>query len=248
MFPIKDTVPARSFPAVNWLLIVANVLVFIVVELPLGEQQLNRLVMAFGVVPAQCAGPLLSAQPTAALAGGRGLLVGCGLPLLSSMFLHGGWLHIISNLWALFIFGDNVEDRMGSGRYLVFYLVSGVVAGLAQVAADPLSQVPAIGASGAIAGVLGAYLVLYPSARVTTLVPLFFVPWFIEIPAVVYLGVWFASQFLSGVASLDMTAGGGVAYWAHIGGFVCGLVLVWLFARPARRRHVRIFADEYRPW
>ena len=248
MFPIKDTVPSRSFPIVNWLLIAANLLVFVLVELPLGSRQLSRLVLTFGVVPAQCAAPFLTARPTAALAAGRGLLAGCGLPLLSSMFLHGGWFHLISNLWALYIFGDNVEDRMGSGRYLVFYLFSGVVAGLTQVAADPVSQVPAIGASGAIAGVLGAYLILYPSARVITLVPLFFLPWFIEIPALVYLGVWFASQFLSGVASLDVAAGGGVAYWAHIGGFVCGLVLVWVLARPARRRSYRAFADEYRPW
>ena len=243
MFPLKDTIPSRSFPVVNWLLIVANFAVFVLVELPLGPRQLDRLVTDFGVVPAQCALPALSGGAA------RGLLLDCGIPLFTSMFLHGGWLHLVSNLWALYIFGDNIEDRLGSGRYVVFYLVSGVVAGLTQAWINPASRIPAIGASGAIAGVLGAYLILFPASRVITLVPLFFLPWFIEIPAVLYLGIWFATQFFSGVLSFDATQAGGVAYWAHIGGFACGLVLILLFARPARRqRAYRRYADEYLPW
>ena len=232
MLPLKDTIRSRSFPAVNWLIILANLAVFAFVELPLGPRALNRLVTAYGVVPVE----LVTTQP-------RELLT-----LLTSMFLHAGWLHLISNLWALYIFGDNVEDRMGSGRYLVFYLIGGVVAGLAQTLVNPRAEVPAIGASGAIAGVLAAYLVLYPGSRVITLIPLFFLPWFVEIPAIVYLGVWFVSQIFSGVLSLGMTAAtGGVAYWAHIGGFLCGLVLVLFFARRPRT-HYRWYADEYRSW
>jgi membrane associated rhomboid family serine protease len=231
MIPLQDTVRARSFPAVNWLIILANLLVFILIELPLGPRQLDRFVGVYGVVPNQ----LLRGDPQE------------WITIFSSMFLHGGWLHLISNLWALYIFGDNVEDRMGSGRYLVFYFLSGIVAALSQVIIDPTSPVPAIGASGAIAGVLAAYLVLYPGSRVITLVPFFFLPWFVEIPAILYLGIWFISQFFSGVLSLGMTAVGGVAYWAHIGGFLCGLVLVPFFSRRPRAYH-RWYPDEYRPW
>lgn len=248
MFPIKDTIPSRTFPAVNWLIIIANLLVFILVELPLGPRQLDRLVLTFGVVPARCALPEMAGHEAALLRAARALISGCAVPLFASMFLHSGWLHIVSNLWALYIFGDNVEDRMGSGRYLVFYLLSGVAAGLTQVVVGPASRVPAIGASGAIAGVLGAYLILYPKSRVITLVPLFFLPWFIEIPAIIYLGIWFASQFFSGVSSLGTAAAGGVAYWAHIGGFVCGILLVGLFARRPRQRAYPRYADERLPW
>jgi membrane associated rhomboid family serine protease len=247
MFPVQDTIPSRSFPIINWLLILANLAVFVLVQLPLRPRELEALVRVFGVVPLRCTGPLL-AGGGGLLAAPGDLLFGCGVPLFTSMFLHGGWLHLISNLWALYIFGDNVEDRMGPLRYLLFYLITGVLAGLAQVAFTPASPIPGIGASGAIAGVLGAYLVLYPRARVITLVPLFFLPWFIELPAVLYLGIWFATQFLSGVAALEGPAAGGVAYWAHIGGFAAGLLLVWFFARPARRRAYRTYPDEYRPW
>lgn len=231
MLPLQDTVRARSFPLVNWLLIIANLLVFIF-ETSLTTRQLNRLVLAYGTVPVE----LLSGNPRE------------WLTVFSGMFLHGGWLHLISNLWALYIFGDNVEDRMGSGRYLIFYLISGVVAALTQAYITPASRFPMIGASGAIAGVLGAYLVLYPGARVITLIPLFILPWFVEIPALIYLGFWFVTQFFSGVLSLDVTATTGmVAYWAHIGGFVCGLLLVGLFARRPRA-YYRWHRDEYYPW
>ncbi len=232
MLPLKDTVHARSFPVVNWLIIAANVLVFIF-ETSLTARQLDRLTLAYGVVPVQLWG------------GGPGEW----LTVFTSLFLHGGWLHVISNLWALYIFGDNVEDRMGSGRYLAFYLLSGVAAALTQAWVDPASPIPIIGASGAIAGVLGAYLVLFPGARVITLVPVFVLPWFVEIPAILYLGFWFASQFFSGVLGLSAAtaAAGGVAYWAHIGGFVCGLLLVGAFARRPRAQ-TRWYPDEYYPW
>ena len=146
------------------------------------------------------------------------------------MFMHGGWLHFLSNMWILFIFGDNVEDRMGSIRFLVFYLISGLIGAIIQAYMYPNSTVPAIGASGAIAGVLGAYWVLFPKAKVISLIPLIFVPWFIEIPAVFYLGFWLVTQIYFGITSLPNSGVmGGVAWWAHIGGFVFGLLFHRLF-------------------
>ena len=231
MLPLKDTIRSYSFPAINWLIIIANLVVFLY-ETSLGPQQLDRLVTTYGVVPARL------------LAGGPPQFI----TLFTGMFLHGGWLHVISNLWALYIFGDNVEDRMGSLRYLVFYLLGGLIGGLAQVYVDPASNIPAIGASGAIATVLGAYLVLFPTSRVITLVPVFFLPWFIEIPAVLYLLFWGISQLYSGVLAPGLTsAQGGVAYWAHIGGFLSGLLLVSFFARRSRAP-ARRYDDEYSPW
>jgi len=218
MIPLRDTLRSRSFPVMNWLIIITNVLVFLY-ETTLTSGQLDRLVMTYGTVPAR----FLTGDPQALLT------------LFTSMFLHGGWLHIIGNLWVLFIFGDNVEDRMGSGRYFLFYFASGIVAGLTQIIVGPNSHIPAIGASGAIAGVLGAYLVLFPGARVLTLVPLFFLPWFIEIPAIIFLGFWFILQFFNGVLALQMTAAlGGIAYWAHIGGFLFGVIFIPFFSRRSR--------------
>ncbi len=219
MIPLRDSVRPRSFPWMTWLIILANVAVF-VVELALTPRGLNRFFFQYGLVPAA-----VHLRQTATW-----------MPLLTSMFVHGGWLHILSNMWALYIFGDNVEDRLGPLRYLLFYLVAGVFAGLLSVWMAPASAVPMVGASGAIAGVLGAYLVLYPRGRVLTLVPIFLLPWLIEIPSVVYLGFWFVSQFFNGIASLG---GGGllgdVAWWAHVGGFAAG-VLIMLLVRPGSRR------------
>jgi len=220
MIPLSDTVRARSFPVINWLIIITNLLVFLY-EIRLTPGQLDRLVMTYGTVPAR----VLTGQPQALLT------------LFTSMFLHGGWLHIIGNLWVLFIFGDNVEDVMGSGRYLLFYLVSGLVAGLTQIIVGPASRIPAIGASGAIAGVLGAYLVLFPGSRVLTLVPVFILPWFIEVPAVIFLGFWFILQFFNGLLALEVTTAlGGIAYWAHIGGFLFGIITIPFFNRAGRSR------------
>jgi membrane associated rhomboid family serine protease len=231
LFPIRDTVRSRSFSAVNYGLIAINVLVFLF-QASLGPRAFERLINAFGAVPAQIS--LL--QPLSLI------------PLFTSMFLHGGWFHLISNMWILFIFGDNVEDRMGSLRYLVFYLLAGSVAGFTHVYFSPGSTIPTVGASGAIAGVLGAYFVLFPSARVTTFVPLFFLPWFIEVPAFLFIGIWFLSQLSSGLLQLGAYGDfGAVAWWAHIGGFVVGVLLVSFFARRPRVRRLW-YPDEHWPW
>src|SRR5688572_1730698 len=231
MLPLADTVRSRTFPVINWLIILTNVAVFVLFELNRTPAELQRFVTEYGVVPAR-------------LFGGDSLAL---LTLLTNQFLHGGWLHLLSNLLALYIFGDNVEDRLGSGRYLAFYLVCGVAAALLQAFLTPQSTLPLIGASGAIAGVLAAYLLFYPTARVITLVPLFLFASFIEIPAVLYLVGWFILQLFSGVLSLGAGDMGGVAYWAHIGGFAAGLLLARLVAPRAARRQ-RWHADEYHPW
>lgn len=230
MIPLRDTVPARSFPVVNWLLIALNVLMFVII-LSL-RSDAEGLVAALGLVPKRL---LTDPQPWEFVTP------------FTSMFLHGGWAHLIGNMLALYVFGDNVEDRMGSGRYLVFYLLCGLVAAFAHVVVNAESAVPTIGASGAISGVLAAYLVFYPAARVITLVLLFFLPWFVEIPATIYLGFWFLSQLWNGVLTVvkGQQAMGGVAWWAHVGGFVAGLAFGPLFARrPLRRAYV----DERFPW
>jgi membrane associated rhomboid family serine protease len=231
MIPLQDTVRSRSFPVINWLLILLNVLAFLF-TLSLGRAA-ERFVTLLAVVPAR-----LLQRPDA-----HNIIT-----IFTSMFLHGGWAHLISNMLALYIFGDNVEDRMGSGRYLLFYLLCGVAADLVHVAFNPTSAVPTIGASGAISGVLAAYFLFFPSARVITLVPLFFWPSFIEVPAVLYLGFWFVSQLFNGLLAIvsGAQAFGGVAWWAHVGGFVAGLVLG---PALARRRYVRrMYLDEYYPW
>ncbi len=227
MFPVQDSIRSRTFPLVNWLIIIANIVVFVFVELPLAPAQLDQLIFRYGLIPNQ----LFPFQPQGVLS------------IFTSMFLHGGWAHLISNLWALYLFGDNVEDRMGQGRYLIFYLLGGVAAVLVQTWTEPTARVPMIGASGAIAAVLGAYLVLFPSSRVTTIVPVFFLPWFLEIPAVIYLVLWFALQFFNGLLALETTTAlAGVAYWAHIGGFVFGLLMVKFFTYR-RRTHYQWYSN-----
>ena len=214
MIPLYDTLHSRRLPVVNWLLIVLNVLVFLY-EVRLSPAGLARLTGTWGLVPAS-----LVAHPELAW-----------ITILTSMFLHGGWFHILSNMWVLFIFGDNVEDRMGGSRYLVFYLLSGTAAALLQSFFLPGSREPMIGASGAIAGVLGAYLLLYPQARIASLVPIFFIFTIIEIPAFIFLLFWFVSQLFSGWLTLGGAGGSGVAWWAHVGGFVFGMLAVYVFAR-----------------
>lgn len=214
MFPLYDTVRSRRFPIINWMLVLLNGLVFYY-ELTLGETELHRFILDWGLVPAQLA--LDSTESW--------------LRILSSMFLHGGWFHIISNMWILIIFGDNIEDRMGSMRYLIFYLLSGTAAALLQAFLYPTSNIPMVGASGAIAGVLGAYLVLCPHARIASLVPIFFIFTIVELPALIFLGFWFVSQLFQGWLALGGADMSGVAWWAHIGGFVFGLLMVRLFAR-----------------
>jgi membrane associated rhomboid family serine protease len=221
-------------PIVNWAIIVANVGVFLV-QATLGPRELTGFMTSFGVVARR----FLAAGSLEQMA-----------TLFTSLFLHGGWFHLISNMWALYIFGDNVEDRMGHLRYLLFYLLCGAVAGLAHIYSGPTSTIPTVGASGAISAVLGAYLILFPRARVLTLAPWFFFFSVIEIPAVLYLGFWFVSQLFNGLFSLAVADAiccyGGVAWWAHVGGFAAGVLLVKLFER--RRSYARWHPDEYRPW
>ena len=214
MIPLYDTARTRRLPIVTWLLIILNVLVFIY-ESRMQPAAVENFLRAWGLVPAQ-----LVAQPGTEW-----------ITILTSMFLHGGWFHILSNMWVLFIFGDNVEERMGGGRYLVFYLLSGVAAALLQVFLLRGSSEPMIGASGAIAGVLGAYLILFPHARVASLVPILFIFTVIQVPATLFLLFWFISQLFSGWLTLGGASGSGVAWWAHVGGFIFGVLAVYVFAR-----------------
>jgi len=227
MIPIRDSIPSRSAPVVTRALILINALVFFY-ELELPDKSLENLFYMFGIVPARFTDP--------GWANAAGFPAGGWWVFLTHQFLHGGWVHILSNMWMLWIFGNNVEDAMGHLRYGVFYLLSGVLAGLAQLLAQPHSQVPSLGASGAIAGVLGAYFLLYPKARVTVLVPLYFRPIFFEVPAVLYLGLWFVSQLFNGTLALASPEEvGGIAFWAHVGGFSAGMLLCRLFVRPQQR-------------
>jgi hypothetical protein len=233
MIPLRDSIPSYRSPILNYLIIIINVAVFFL-ELSLSKSQLEQVVMTFGFVPQHFLNQLKD-----------GNIVASFVPIFTSMFLHGGWLHLIGNMWSLFIFGDNVEDTFGHGRFLLFYLGCGVVAAMAQLAMAPHSTLPMVGASGAIAGVMGAYFTLFPHARVLTLVPIiFFVV--IEIPAYVFLGLWFLLQFLSGTVAIGVSGAaeeirGGVAFWAHIGGFATGFLVVLLFLRAGflatHRRH-----------
>lgn len=229
MIPLRDENPSGRPPLVTYGLIVANVLVFLY-EVSLGPELL-AFATRWGLVPRAA---------TLALAGGGDLLWDAAVPVVTSTFLHGGWLHLIGNAWYLFIFGDNVEDRLGHARFLLFYLGAGVASGVLHVAAMPGSVVPTVGASGAIAGVLGAYLVMFPRARVITLLPLFVFVQLLALPAVIVLGLWFVFQFFSGALSLLYTSdtSGGTAWWGHIGGFVFG-VAVALVLRARRRARAR---------
>jgi membrane associated rhomboid family serine protease len=221
VIPLRDTIPTRRFPIVNTGLIAINVLIFLLESL-LDAEGLSNLVRLFGLTPAVF------------WQGGPGTWV----TLLTSMFLHGGWWHLISNMLALYIFGDNVEDRLGHVRYLLFYLGSGLAAHAAHLLAQANSPLPTVGASGAIAGVLGAYLVLFPRARVVTLVPIFYFLRVVQIPAVIYLGFWFISQLFNGVFALsaaNVLQAGGVAWWEHIGGFVFGLAIIRLISPRVNR-------------
>ena len=224
MIPFRDNIPSRSFPFITISLIIVNILVFLY-ELTLGRA-LEPFMMEYGVVPAAVYAWPQSHAPLLAIA----------VPFLTSMFLHAGWLHVIGNMWYLWIFGDNVEDRLGHFTFLIFYLLCGLGAGIVHTILNANTVIPSVGASGAIAGVLGAYLVSYPFARVLTLVPIFVFIQVIEIPALIVLGFWFLMQFLNGTASLAMTSAseGGVAWWAHVGGFVIGMMLVGLFPRKDR--------------
>jgi membrane associated rhomboid family serine protease len=213
MFPLKDNIQARTFPIVNIGLIVINIVCF-VYQMSYGHRA-DQLIFTFGFIPER----FFAEQA-------EGWLNISGfLPVFSSMFLHANLIHLISNMWMLWIFGDNVEDCMGHGRYLLFFLLCGVASVAAQALANPQSALPMIGASGAISGVLGAYFLTYPHARILTLLPIFILIYLIELPAYFFLGFWFIMQFVQGsLYSLnsDQIVGGGVAWWAHVGGFAAG--------------------------
>ena len=230
MIPLKDTIPSRTFPVVNITLVVINCLVFLY-ELALGPG-LSPFIERYGIVPVRFFN--------------AGMISDMITPLFSFMFLHGGWLHIISNMLYLWIFGDNVEDRMGPFGYLIFYLMCGIASGLVQLFVSPASRIPIVGASGAIAGVMGAYLLLYPYGRVITLIFIFFFVQVVQIPAFFFLVFWFMLQFFSGAASMAGQEGG-VAWWAHVGGFLCGLLMVYPFTR--RKKASRRWVPQKRhPW
>jgi len=215
MIPLKDTIRSTNYPVVNTAIIIINVAVFLL-ELSKGDQ-LGKFIVTYGLVPARYTVPSLSAYFTPAQQ---------VFSFLSFMFIHGGFLHLLGNMWSLYIFGDNVEDRLGSFRYLLFYLLCGFASGMAHLVANLHSEVPTIGASGAIAGVMGAYMVSFPRSRILTLIPMFIFFPLIEVPAVFFLGVWFLFQFLNAAS----TAGqGGIAWWAHIGGFIFGILFLQLF-------------------
>lgn len=230
--PLRDHIRRQIFWTTTLLLIAANTLVFLF-ELSLGAQ-LNRLIFIFGLIPARYLSPhgaLVTRHPGAFLE-----------PAVTSMFLHGGWLHLIGNMLFLFVFGRSIEDRFGHLKFLFMYFSSGLAAALTHVALNAGSPIPTVGASGAIAGVLGAYFICYPTARITTLIPLFIIFWTFDLPALLVLGYWFLIQFVAGfqMLSIQTATGGGVAWWAHVGGFVMGALLALLLGPRRRGRVVEV--------
>ena len=233
--PVDSAVPNRYPPFVVWALIFLNAVAFLY-ELSLSPPELARFLQQWALIPARYSDPLWAAA--------QGLSPDNYLPFLTNTFLHGGWFHILSNMWMLWIFGPAVEDRLGKIEFLIFYLFCGIGASVAHALANSDSAIPALGASGAISGVVGAYVRLFPRARLIVMIPVFFVPFFFEVPALVFALIWFAIQFVQGVGALLAPAvGGGVAWWAHIGGFVLGWVVITHVCKSTRR-HRPYFADE----
>ncbi len=232
MIPIRDRNPSSTFPYVTIGIIIINILIFLY-ELSL-ESELGEFIMKFGVVPLKVS--YYSQVPDLTF-------ISTFFPFISSMFLHGGFIHLIGNMWFLWIFGDNIEDKLGHFKYIAFYFICGIIASSVHVFFNSQSNIPCVGASGAIAGVLGAYMITFPRARVVTIVPLFIFIQVIELPAMVVLGFWFVIQFFNGATSITAsTSGAGVAWWAHIGGFAAGVVILYtirIFSvrKPGRRRY-----------
>jgi len=214
MLPIRDINPSRNFPVVNSTLIGINVVIFLV-QMSMGAE-VDRFIYTYGLVPARYTITHVSSYFTPFQQ---------VFSFLSFMFLHGGFLHLLGNMWSLYIFGDNVEDQLGPFRYLLFYLLCGLASGISHLALNLNSNIPTIGASGAIAGVMGAYLILHPRSRILTLIPIIIFPWFVEIPAFFFIGIWFALQLLNAAGS---QGAGGIAWWAHIGGFIFGIIFLKL--------------------
>jgi membrane associated rhomboid family serine protease len=220
MIPLRDSIPNVHRPYAVWAIIGLNAIVFLF-EATLSQNALLWLFHNFGIVPQQYSGLGIGEIFTSPLVN--------FVPFLTHMFIHSGLMHFVLNMWVLWIFADNIEDVMGTGRFIVFYLLCGLGAALAHMLFNLQSPIPVVGASGATAGVMGAYFILYPYGRVVTLIPIFFIPWFVELPAVIFLGLWFTIQIMSGFAAGVSGQQGGVAWWAHAGGFVVGIALLPLF-------------------
>lgn len=223
MIPLRDSTPSSRFPLMTIIIILINLGIFIF-EISVGSEGMKQILYVFGLIPARYTGyevPILSY-----------------LPFLTSMFLHGSWMHVIGNMWILWLFGDNVEDRMGRGGFVLFYLFCGVIAALTHYYVNPASNVPVVGASGAVAGVMGAYFLMFKHARVLTFIPPFFL---FNLPAVIYLGFWALSQLYSGTTGLlNSSNAGQIAFWAHIGGFLAGMILYRFFLRREPHNEYRI--------
>ncbi len=250
MFPLWDENPTELTPFVTFVIIALNVLVWLGVQSGGAGTGFLASLCTFGAIPADVTGAIEGGDIISLGPDAECRVAGYGwVTILTSMFMHGGWMHLIGNMWFLWVFGNNIEDSMGHGRFIAFYLLTGVVASVAHILTDAASIVPTVGASGAISGVMGAYLLLYPKVRVQTLFILFYFIRVISLPAWVLLVQWMVIQVISGVASFG-AEGGGVAFWAHIGGFVAGLALIKLFERPqlvgAKNRHVKLRPEELR--
>jgi membrane associated rhomboid family serine protease len=227
MIPIRNAVPSRYPPVITWMLIATNCLVFLF-QNSLSPYELELLLRQFALIPARYSEVFASGETDLAIVD--------ILPFFSMMFLHGGWVHLILNMWTLWLFGPTIEDRLSHHRYLAFYLACGFAASVAHVMFNPTSIVPALGASGAIGGILGCYMRLFPLARVVVLVPIVFIPLFFEVYAFVFIGLWFLLQLFGSAAELlQPSSSGGVAWWAHVGGFVAGFTLGPLLVRSEQR-------------
>jgi membrane associated rhomboid family serine protease len=234
MFPIQNSVPSRYAPVATWVLISVNCLIFVFQD-TLSPRELEQLFIRFALIPAFYFG-----TPAA---DGAGLALLKYLPFATNMFLHAGWLHLIFNMWTLWLFGPAIEDRLGPRRYLSFYLVCGVLASVTHAIFNPTSVVPALGASGAIAGILGCYLRLFPYARIIVVIPILFFPLFFEMYAFIFVGFWFFAQLFQAITELFSTSTSGVAWWAHIGGFVAGYAFGTLLTVP-RQYYRNYYPDE----
>lgn len=235
MIPIRDNQPSNCFPVVTYILMGVNLLVFLI-QIQIGLDN-DSFFYSYGLVPAKYTVNGMSKHFS---------VLNQLISIFSYMFLHGGFLHFIGNMWTLYIFGDNVEDHFGALRFLGFYVICGIISAGFHFFINPVSMVPTIGASGAIAGVMGAYFLLYPKSRILTVIPIIIIPWFIEIPAFIFLGFWFLIQFLNATGS---GAGSGIAWWAHIGGFVAGLALVKLnnkLPKTGTKQKIRQFTEKKR--
>ena len=233
MIPLYDTVPSRKPPIMNWAIIILNTIIFIY-EATLSPQELQMFLNTFGLVPRAIN------DPEWAIA--NGLQPYAYWTFFTNMFLHGSWIHYFSNMWTLWIFGDNVEDRMGPIKYFIFYSLTGIFASLTHYVMYASSTFPAIGASGAISGVMGAYMFLFPYSTIIFFIPIFFLPYYVEISAFVYVFFWFVGQFFSGIVSITVAPDKpGIAFWAHIGGFIAGIIFYKLFIQRTRP----IYPDEY---